>query len=57
MKESATLLESVNKSMSKYLNSRADSFLSNNYFDSDAAWLEVDEGLFDITTKYANCNR
>jgi len=37
------------KSLSTFLQSRADSFLSNNYHDSDVAWLKVDSKTIDIT--------
>lgn len=33
----------TNASMSRFLRGRADSFLSNEYFDSDVAWMEIDD--------------
>jgi len=49
----ATLLHQAadltdNASLKKFLNLRADAFLSNNYYDSDMAWMDLDAPL-DIT--------
>ena len=38
----------TNPSLSKFLNTRADAFLSNNYYESDVAWMDLDAPL-DIT--------
>lgn len=46
LKEAATFTE--NASLKKFLNSRADSFLSNNYYESDKDWMDLDAPL-DIT--------
>jgi hypothetical protein len=37
-----------NASLKKFLNSRADAFLSNDYFDSDMAWMDLNAHL-DVT--------
>lgn len=37
-----------NESLKKFLTTRADAFLSNNYYDSDMAWMDLDAPL-DIT--------
>jgi len=37
-----------NESLKKFLNSRADAFLSNNYYESDMAWMDLDAPL-DVT--------
>ena len=44
--EAARLTE--NKSLSRFLNLRADAFLSNDYYSSDVAWMDLDAPL-DIT--------
>jgi hypothetical protein len=44
--EAAALTD--NESLKKFLNLRADAFLSNNYYDSDMAWMDLDAPL-DIT--------
>ncbi len=46
LKDAASLTD--NESLKKFLNTRADAFLSNNYFDSDMAWMDLDAPL-DIT--------
>src|SRR5438105_1161036 len=46
LKEAADLTD--NASLKKFLSSRADAFLSNNYYDSDVAWMDLDAPL-DIT--------
>ena len=46
LKEAAN--ETQNASLKKFLNSRADAFLSNDYYDSDLAWMDLDSDL-DIT--------
>eukprot|EP01130_Rhizamoeba_saxonica_P011685 TRINITY_DN4865_c0_g1_i1.p1 TRINITY_DN4865_c0_g1~~TRINITY_DN4865_c0_g1_i1.p1 ORF type:complete len:224 (-),score=26.71 TRINITY_DN4865_c0_g1_i1:133-804(-) len=40
--EAADALEGINASFVKYLRLRAEAFISNDYFDSDVAWLEID---------------
>jgi hypothetical protein len=45
-KEAAALTE--NASLKKFLNLRADAYLSNDYFQSDLAWMELDSPL-DVT--------
>jgi hypothetical protein len=44
--EAAALTD--NESLKKFLNLRADAFLSNNYYESDMAWMDLDAPL-DIT--------
>jgi hypothetical protein len=46
LKETASLTE--NASLKHFLNLRADAFLSNTYYDSDLAWMELDAPI-DIT--------
>jgi hypothetical protein len=46
LKEAATL--TANKSLKKYLIARADAFLSNDYYASDVAWMELDAPI-DVT--------
>jgi hypothetical protein len=46
LKQAASLTE--NASLKKFLNLRADAFLSNNYYDSDLAWMDLDAPI-DIT--------
>jgi hypothetical protein len=46
LKEAADLID--NASLKKFLRSRADAFLSNDYYDSDMAWMDLDAPL-DIT--------
>src|SRR5438034_16113 len=46
LKEAADLTE--NASLKKFLSSRADAFLSNDYYDSDIAWMDLDAPL-DVT--------
>jgi hypothetical protein len=40
--------ETDNASLKKFLNSRADAFLSNNYYASDVAWMDLDAPI-DVT--------
>ncbi len=40
--------DTENPTLKKFLNSRADAFLSNDYYDSDIAWMDLDAPL-DIT--------
>lgn len=40
--------ETTNASLKKFLNARADAFLSNNYRDSDVAWMDLDAPV-DVT--------
>ena len=46
MRDAAELTD--NESLKKFLTTRADAFLSNNYYDSDMAWMDLDAPL-DIT--------
>jgi hypothetical protein len=46
VKEAAAL--TTNESLKKFLNMRADAFLSNDYYDSDLAWMDLDSPL-DVT--------
>ena len=46
LKEAAALTD--NESLKKFLNTRADAFLSNDYYESDMAWMDLDAPL-DIT--------
>ena len=46
LKEAAALTD--NDSLKKFLSSRADAFLSNDYYESDLAWMDLDAPL-DIT--------
>ncbi len=38
-----------NDSLRTFLNSRADSFLSNDYFQSDMDWMDISDNLIDVT--------
>jgi hypothetical protein len=46
LREAAALTD--NETLKKFLNTRAEAFLNNNYFDSDVAWMDLDAPL-DIT--------
>jgi hypothetical protein len=46
LKQAAALTD--NASLKKFLTTRADAFLSNNYFDSDIAWMDLDAPV-DVT--------
>jgi hypothetical protein len=46
LREAATLTD--NQSLEKFLNTRADAFSSNDYFESDMAWMDLDAPL-DVT--------
>jgi hypothetical protein len=46
LKEAAALTD--NASLKKFLTTRADAFLSNNYFESDMAWMDLDAPV-DVT--------
>ena len=46
LKQAAALTD--NASLKKFLTTRADAFLSNNYFDSDMAWMDLDAPV-DVT--------
>ncbi len=46
LKEAAAL--TTNKTLKKYLTARADAFLSNDYYASDVAWMELDAPI-DVT--------
>ncbi len=46
LREAAALAD--NASLKRFLNSRADAFLSNDYYESDVAWMDLDAPL-DIT--------
>lgn len=50
MKEAAEMTD--NASLRDYLNKRADSFLSNNYYDSDIAWMNVDSPIEPVIGPY-----
>lgn len=41
-------METGNQTLKKYLTTRADAFLSDNYYDSDVAWMELDAPI-DLT--------
>jgi hypothetical protein len=43
LKEAAELTE--NTTLKNFLNKRADAFLSNNYYDSDVAWMDLDSPI------------
>jgi hypothetical protein len=43
LRDAASLTE--NPSLKKFLETRADAFLSNNYYESDVAWMELDSQL------------
>ncbi len=52
--EAAKLLKSAakkvhNESLAKFLNSRADAFASNDYFQSDMDWMDVKDSTLDVT--------
>jgi hypothetical protein len=46
LREAAELAE--NESFKKYLNLRADDLLTTDYFDSDMAWMDLQDNLFDV---------
>ena len=46
LKEAAKL--SDNESLKKFLNMRADSFLSNEYYNSELAWMDVKDSKFEV---------
>lgn len=46
LKETAELAE--NSSLKKYLNSRADAFLSNDYFQSDIDWMDLTDHTIEV---------
>jgi hypothetical protein len=46
LKEAASLAE--NPSLKKYLNSRADAFLSNDYFQSDIDWMDLTNNTIEV---------
>ena len=46
LKEAANLAE--NPSLKKYLNSRADAFLSNDYFQSDIDWMDLTDNTIEV---------
>lgn len=46
LREAAGLAE--NESFKKYLNLRADALLSTDYFESDMAWMDLEDNLFDL---------
>ena len=43
LREAAAL--TTNASLKKYLNSRADAFLSDDYYESDLAWMDLDSPI------------
>ncbi len=47
LREAAELAD--NESLARYLESRADAFLSNDYFESDVAWMRLSDHLIDPT--------
>lgn len=47
MKEAASLTE--NKSLAKFLNSRADAFFTDDYFQSDIDWMDITDSPIEIT--------
>ncbi len=47
LREAAELAD--NESLARYLSSRADAFLSNDYFESDVAWMRLSDHLIDPT--------
>jgi hypothetical protein len=47
LREAANLAD--NESLRNYLTTRADAFLSNDYFDSDVAWMRLEDNLIDPT--------
>jgi hypothetical protein len=47
MREAAEL--SDNESLKRFLETRADAFLSNDYFESDVAWMRISDNLIDPT--------
>lgn len=50
MKDAAEMTDNV--SLRDYLNKRADAFLSNNYFDSDIAWMNLDSAIEPVIGPY-----
>jgi hypothetical protein len=54
LEEAARLLHeaadlSDNESLARFLDTRADAFLSNDYFESDVAWMRIEDNLIDPT--------
>lgn len=47
LEEAAGLIE--NETVSRYLETRAEAFLSNDYFESDVAWMRIADNLIDPT--------
>lgn len=47
LNEAAGLLENV--SLARFLRSRAEAFLSNDYYESDMAWMDVKDNILDVT--------
>ncbi len=47
LREAAELIE--NETVSRFLETRADAFLSNDYFESDVAWMRIADNLIDPT--------
>ncbi|MDH3732574.1 MAG: peptidase [Gemmatimonadota bacterium] len=47
LREAAGLIE--NETVSRFLETRADAFLSNDYFESDVAWMRIADNLIDPT--------
>jgi len=57
LKEAATLLEQAaaltqNASLQKFLKTRAQAFLSNDYYSSDLAWMELDSDIEPVIGPY-----
>ncbi|RQW06033.1 MAG: peptidase, partial [Calditrichaeota bacterium] len=46
LREAAEFAE--NKSLKRYLSTRADAFLSNDYFESDMAWMDLQDNLIEV---------
>jgi hypothetical protein len=47
LKKAAALTK--NESLARFLNTRADAFFSNDYFESDMAWMDVADNVIDVT--------
>jgi hypothetical protein len=47
LREAADITE--NSSLARFLRSRADAFLSNDYFDSNMDWMDIENNIVDIT--------
>jgi len=47
LKKAASLVD--NESLARFLNLRADAFLSDDYYESDLAWMDIKDNLIDVT--------